>query len=111
MRVYLSDFDGRGGFGHSHFDAAEVLTGVVAQSPLPGLFVDDEIPGVGIFDQGVEGVIAFGNVEAADVQVGVSVEGGGGVGSGAPDGVVGIAGDESAIAEDLAASGRRGRSI
>lgn len=78
--------------------ASEIHLLVVDGSPLSGLLVDDELPGIG-GGQGVDGVGAGGNGEGADLEVGGGDEGGGGVGTGAPDLAVG-----HQAAHDLAAA-------
>ena len=59
-------------------------------------------PVVGIGDVDEEGVVAFGDGDVADHEVSIGVQGGGGVGSGAPDGIVRIVADEAVFGEDFA---------
>jgi hypothetical protein len=94
--------DGLGGLGHGHLHAAQVLGLVVDRAPLAGLGVDDEHPAVGVGDVDVEGVVALGNGQGADFEVGIGVQLGGGVGSGAPDGIGGIVADLAVLGEEVA---------
>ena len=76
--------------GGVHGGAAQVLSLVVDGAPLAGFFVDDELPGGAVGGgQGVEGVLASGDLERADRKVGFGRETGGGVGASAPDLAIG----------------------
>ena len=78
-------FSGGGLGGGFHFDAAEVLVGVVLEgAPLFGGFVEDEGP-FGLAGDGEEGVSAGGDMEGAEHEVALGGEGGGFIGSGTPD--------------------------
>ncbi len=79
----------RGGQGFAgHGCAAEVIALGVRDAPFTGLLADDEYPLLRA-GQGEESVGAGGDVEGADLEVSRGDEGGGGVGSGAPDFAVG----------------------
>ena len=75
---------------------------VVGEAPLAEFLVDDEGPLVGVGDVDEEGVVALGDVQVADHEVAVSVQRGGGVGSGAPYGIVRVMADEAISGEDFA---------
>jgi len=82
----LQVLDQRGRLGHGHLHTAQVLRLVIRQARLAGLLVDDQHPVVGVRDVSKEGVVALGNIQAANGQVGISVQLGGGIGAGAPTG-------------------------
>ena len=77
---------GQGFAGHGC--AAEIVALGIGDAPLAGLLADDEDPLI-FAGQGEERVGAGGDVEGDDLEVRCSDEGGGGIGSGAPDFAVG----------------------
>ena len=95
-------FNQRGRLFHLQRNAAQLLRFVVSGSPLAGLLVDEQHPVGRIGEINEECVIAFGNGQIAERQVGLGVQLGGGIGSGAPDGIGGIHADAPILAEELA---------
>ena len=84
----LQVFDHRRRLAHVHFDFADVLGSVIGEAPFAGFLIDDECPLIGIGDVDEEGVVAFGDLKVANAEIGIGVEGGGSVGSAAPDGIL-----------------------
>ena len=85
-----------------HLGFAEVLGAVVSEAPFAGLLVDNEHPIVRVGDVDEEGVVALGDGDVSDHEIGIGVQGSGGVGSGAPYGVVRIVADKAILGEDFA---------
>src|SRR5215471_19237841 len=54
VRVYFRVSTGAGGLLNRHLDATEIGRRVVCQSPLSGLFADDQLPLLRIFDPHIE---------------------------------------------------------
>jgi Tannase and feruloyl esterase len=90
-------------FAHVHVDSAQIHRLVVGETPLAGLFIDDELPVFGVGDEDENRVIAFGNGQAADVKVGIGVERRGIVRAGTPYRVGPVLRNSPARAEDFAA--------
>jgi hypothetical protein len=81
-----------------HGGAAEVAAFGIRDAPFAGLLADDEGP-LAVGGEGEEGVGSGGNHQGTDLEVDGGDEGGGGIGSSAPDFTVG---DEAA--HDLASA-------
>src|ERR1700683_4718727 len=86
---------------HRHFYPPQIRRVVVRQTPFAGLLADDERPLVWIRYIREQRIVARRNVQTPDVEIGIRMQGGGGVGARAPDRIVRVVRNESAIPENL----------
>ena len=77
--------DWRGGLRDFHVDAGQIVVGTgIGGAPFAGLFADDESP-FAFTGDGEDGVLAGWHGSSTDSDVGGGGEGGGFIGTGAPD--------------------------